>query len=173
VKLVSISGDADGRGEQRTRLQQKLRSRRYALAASSCFEVLESAGISAGAVRVVEVDDAEALYERFGSRLRLEMHHSVSWPASQHADARERLCDVADAVSGRSMVWLALVDARPIGIWVPAANMLRAALDVFVSYSADLYLTSSDARAGICVDVDFQPEIERYQLVTWSDDSGL
>jgi hypothetical protein len=156
--------------ERQDRLQHKLRMRRYAIAAASCLEVLRSAGIPVGADCVVDVDETQTLNERFGSRLRHEMRHAVSWPANEHAQARARLNELADAARGILMVWLARIDTRPVGIEVPVADMLRAALDVFVDYTADLYLASRDGRSGICVEVDFEPEIERYQLVVWNDD---
>lgn len=146
-------------------LQRRLRTTRYEKAAKACAEVLE--GIGVPEQRRVEVSEVDELWPRYISRLRDGGDARERWPAAQVDDVRRRIDDMREAADGLSVVWLALVDAEPVGVEVPATAILEAGLSYLVSPAGDLMLTTPDLVDGACIELNHLATGDEYEAVTW------
>lgn len=151
--------------ESSSPLQRRLRATRYAKAAKACAEVLN--GIGVPAQRGLDLSEVDELWPRYIARLRAGGDSRERWPADQVDDVRRRIDDMRAATHGLSVVWLALVDAEPVGVEVPANAVLEAGLSYLVSPAGDLMLTTPDLADGACIELNHLATGDEYEVVTW------
>lgn len=153
--------------ERSEELERRLREKRYNEAARSSVQVLEGLGIGEADRVVLALEEVESIWSRFLTRLRGRAGAAERWPASQSQSVQDRLDSIAERVDGMRVIWLMLADSEPVGVELPAAAPLRAALTYFVSRTGDLMLTSRDGSDGICLELNRRPTGDEYEVVAW------
>jgi hypothetical protein len=153
-------------------LQRLLRKRHYARGAQACVEVLEGLGVTTDEQRVLLLEDVESLWPRYLARLRESSGEARRWTADESEAVQVQLDTISDAVDSLRVVWFATVDSEPVGVEVPAAPLLRAALAYFVTRAGDLMLVSPDAASGICVELNHLATGDEYEVVAWGVFAG-
>lgn len=153
--------------ERSSPLDRRLRKRRYEKASQVCAEILEGIGVIASEYASVSLDDVDSIWPRYLTRLREGAEAAERWSTTERGVVQNHLDEIADALDGLSVVWLALVDSEPVGVELPAGVLLRAALTYFVSGAGDLMLTTRDTLDGVCVELNHLPTGDEYEVVAW------
>lgn len=158
--------------EARSPLERRLRERRYEEGSRACADVLAGLGVATAEQRIVPLDELESVWARYLERLRENADAAERWSADERAAVQLWLDKVSDGLGHLTVVWLASVDAEPVGVEVPAAALLRAALAYFVTGAGDLMLTTRNAADGICVEFNHLATGDEYEVVAWGVFAG-
>jgi hypothetical protein len=140
---------------------------KYRRATEAHASVLSGIGIKTGAENYLTQEVADSLWGRYLGRLRTAAGSAIRWPLEERDAVQRHLDAVADMCGLTKMIWLVHVDSNTVGVEVQADLLLRAAVTYFVSFAADLMLTSPDAANGICVELNHLPERDEFEVVAW------
>ena len=160
-------GDVGGVMGSPTPLERLLRAKRYAKAVEACERILDGVGVSEDRRRVLDLSHVDILWPSYVSRLRAGGDTRERWPAGLHEDVLRRIDALRKTASVRTVVWLSLVNAEPVGIEVPADTILGAGLSYLVSPAGDLMLTTRDLAHGVCIELNHTSDGDEYEIVAW------